>query len=382
MAGMEPIRTSHARNALALLTTGITFWLRIVPQARREIRAWERRARSIPHPTLRKLALEKLSKERLNPEAAACFAVLAPRRSRPRCVRLMVAYQLVYDYLDAVNEQPAYTPLADGLQLHRALTDAVAGEGITADYYRHHRQHEDGWYLSAFVHTCQRLLRELPAHRLTRLLTDAADRCGEAQSRNHATVAEGYGQLVAWSNAQTSEPSYLWWELAAGGISCLAIHALFAAAADPRTTSAEALRIDAAYFPPICAISALLDSLVDYSADTETTNHSFVAHYKSSAHASDRFTAIIEDATKHTDKLHHHRRHAVILAGLASFYLSAPEARDGFAQPVAERTINSIGAITTPMLAAMRLRRHAHRATQGFSAKSLSRFRGGIFSSH
>src|ERR1700730_3038249 len=158
MAGMEPTRTSHARKILALLITGTTYWLRIVPRARREIRAWERRARCIPNPLLRELALEKLTNERLNPEAAACFAVLAPPRSRSRCVRLMVAYQLVYDYLDAVNEQPVYRPLADGLHLHRALTDAVAGPGPIAAYYRHHLQLEDGWYIPVFVHACRDIL--------------------------------------------------------------------------------------------------------------------------------------------------------------------------------------------------------------------------------
>ncbi len=315
--------------------------------------------------------MEKLSNERLNPEAAACFAVLAPRRSQSRCVRLMVAYQLVYDYLDAVNEQPAYTPLADGLHLHRALTDAVAGTTPIAAYYRHHQQHEDGWYIPTFVHTCRDVLRELPADHLTPLLIEAADRCGEAQSHNHATATEGYGQLVAWSHAQASGTGYLWWELAAGGISCLSIHALFAAAADPATTTAEARQVDAAYFPPICAISALLDSLVDYAADAETTNHSFVAHYDSSTHAAHRFTAIIRDAANHTDGLRHHRRHAIILAGLASFYLSAPEARVGFARPVADRAIGSLGATTTPMLAVMRLRRRALSATLRSPTKAI-----------
>jgi tetraprenyl-beta-curcumene synthase len=382
MAGMEPTRTSHARNARALLTTGITFWLRIVPRARREIRAWERRARAIPNPTLRELALAKLSKERLNPEAAACFAVLAPRPSRSRCVRLMVAYQLVYDYLDAVNEQPAYTPLAAGLRLHRALTDAVAGTGTVASYYRHHRPSEDGWYVPAFVDACQRLLRALPTCHLTPLITEAADRCGEAQSRNHATVAEGYGQLIDWSSTQSDGGDYLWWELAAAGISCLAIHALFAAASDPAMNAAEARQIDAAYFPSICAISALLDSLVDYAADAATTNHSFLAHYDSSTHAADRFTAIIEDAARHTDRLRHRKRHAIILAGLASFYLSAPEARVGFARPVAVRTIDSLGATTTPMLAVMRLRRRALNTGLRFPAGATRGSGGGSFSSH
>jgi tetraprenyl-beta-curcumene synthase len=373
MAGMEPTRKPHARNILALLTVGITYWLRIVPRARREIRAWERRARCIPNPLLRELALAKLSRERMNPEAAACFAVLAPPCSQSRCVRLMVAYQLVYDYLDAVNEQPAYTPLADGLRLHRALTDAITGTETVTTYYRHHHKHEDGFYIPAFVDACQGVLGELPADHLTPVLIEAADRCGEAQSRNHATVVEGYEQLIAWSDTQASD-GYSWWELAAGGISCLSIHALFAAAADPDTTTVDAQLVDAAYFPPICAISALLDSLIDYTADAGTTNHSFVAHYTSSAHAASRFAAIVNDAANHTNQLRHRKRHAILLAGLASFYLSAPQARVGFARPVTDRTIASLGATTTPTLAVMRLRRHALNSTTRPTSKRTQRF--------
>jgi hypothetical protein len=47
----------------------------------------------------------------------------------------------------------------------------------------------------------------------------------------------------------------------------------------------------------------------------------------------------------------------VILAGIASFYLSAPEAHTEFAQPVARRTLDRLGATSAPILAVMRLKR-------------------------
>jgi hypothetical protein len=378
---MEPTHTLTARNVIALLTTGITYWLAIVPRARREIHAWERRARSTPNPTLRALALDKLSRERLNPEAAACFSTLAPRSSRRRCTRLIVAYQIAYDYLDAVNELSVYNPLADGLRLHRALTDAAGDfERRTTGYYGHHAGDEDGGYLSTSVSACRAIVKALPSRGLAPIVLAAAGRCGEAQSRNHATPTDGYEQLVAWSRAQAEERGYQWWELAAGGISCLAIHALFAVAADPATSRAEARRIDAAYFPPVCSISALLDSLVDYEHDAGTDNHSFVAHYESNAHAATRFAAIVKDANRHIAGLRHRHRHGVILAGLASFYLSAPEATVGFARPVTRRTIAATGAITTPMLATMCLRRRAHAATRPHHEAVPASARGDTFS--
>jgi hypothetical protein len=73
---------------------GLVYWLRIYPQVRRELAAWEHRAGRIPDPVLRNQARGKLTGERLNPEAAALFAVLAARAQRRRLVSLIVAYQV------------------------------------------------------------------------------------------------------------------------------------------------------------------------------------------------------------------------------------------------------------------------------------------------
>jgi len=356
MTGMKSIRTYPVREIAALVTAGIGYWLTIYPRARREISRCRRRAQAIPDPALRSAALDKLTRERLNPEAAAFFAVLAPHRRRGPLVRLMVDFQIAYDYLDAINEQPAAASLRNGLQLHRALTDAVRAHASCTDYYSQHPQANDGGYLTGLVHACQAAIRKLPsAVAIAPVLIRAAERCGQAQSRNHAVLLDGDRQLVKWTATQSGR-GYLWWELAAGGISCLSLHALFAAAACA-TTRAEAERIDAAYSPPICTISALLDSLIDYPHDAQGTNHSFVGHYDTCSQAAERFAAITLEARVRLGTLRHRCRHMVILAGIASFYLSAPEARTDFAAPVAKRTLGCLGATSAPILAVMRLRR-------------------------
>ncbi len=359
MAGMETTRTAQIREIAALLTSGAIYWLTIYPRARREIRRWKTHANEIPDPVLRAGALEKLTRERLNPEAAALFAVLAPRRQRASLVRLIVAFQIAYDYLDAINEHPTTASLQNGLHLHRALTDAVSPRPGRDDYYRHHPQHDDGGYLNALTHTCRAVMRGLPsASVVAPVLTEAVVRCGEGQSHNHAVRVEGHDQLVAWAAVRQLGDGYLWWELAAGGISCLAIHALFAAAAS-KTTQEEAARIDTAYFPPICAISALLDSLVDHSDDVDTANHSFTGHYDTRTTAVERFATITRDASTLIRALAKPMRHSVILAGIACFYLSAPEVKNEFAKPVAVGTLACLGSITTPMLIVMRLMRRS-----------------------
>jgi len=357
---MKSTHISHARDILALLNAGTTYWLKVYPRARREMRHWERYARGIPDLTLRAHALQKLTEERLNPEAAAFFAILGPRRHRTRLVRLMVAYQIMYDYLDAINEQLDSAHLKNGLRLHSALTHAVNPRQCSTDYYLHHPHRNDGGYLDTLIQTCRKTLQTLPsASVIAPLLLRAADRCGEAQSRNHAVLIEGEAQLANWSTGEAPVSGYLWWELAAAGISCLSLHALFAAAAVSKTTLDEAEHIDTAYFPPVCAISALLDSLIDYPHDDGTTNHSFAKYYNSSVLAAERFVAITTEAGTLMCKLRRSRRHKIILTGIASFYLSAPEAMTKFAQPVAVRVISSLGRGATPILAVMRLRRKA-----------------------
>jgi tetraprenyl-beta-curcumene synthase len=338
---------------------GIEYWLTIYPRARREIHRWKRCARRIPDPVLRATALATLTREHLNPEAAAFFAVLASRRCRRSLVRLIVDFQIAYDYLDAINEPAPSANLRNGLQLHRALSDAVRPQAACADYYEHHPQADDGGYLAGLVRACQDSIRGLPSRSvLEPVLMWAAERCGEAQSRNHAMLVEGDRQLVEWTATQTGRGGYLWWEIAAAGISCLSVHALFAAAAC-ETTLEEAERIDGAYFRPICAISALLDSLVDAPRDAGTTNHNFAAHYETRGEAAERFAIITDEARRLVATLSKHRRHDVILAGIASFYLSAPGASSEFAQPVATRTLDCLGPSSAPILAVMRLRRRS-----------------------
>src|SRR5271154_2189965 len=318
---METSRIATAREVLALVLSGIGYWLTIYPRARREIRRCKRCARRIPDPVLRATALATLAREHLNPEAAAFFAVLASRRRRGPLVRLIVDFQIAYDYLDAINEQAISAPLRNGLQLHRALSDAVCPYARCADYYAYHPQADDGGYLTGLVRACQRAIRKLPStSAIQPVLSGAAERCGQAQSRNHAMLVEGERQFVEWTEAQGPD-GYLWWEMAAAGISCLSLHALFAAAAC-ETTSEEAERMDAAYSRPICAISALLDGLVDAPIDIGTTNHNFVAHYGTSGEAADRFAAITTEARLLLNTLSNSCRHMVILAGIASFYLA------------------------------------------------------------
>lgn len=341
------------------------YWLGVLGLVRREVRGWEERAGAIPDPTLRAHALGKLYSERPNTEAAATFACLVGRRHRATAARLMVAFEVMYDYLDGVTEEPVNDPLANGRRLHGALTAAIGPSApASRDYYRHHPAHDDGGYLDRLIATCQTNLQRLPAAPVVRpLALRAAERCGEAQTRTHAVASLGRSQLARWAARHACE-GFAWWECAAGATASLAVHALFAAAGGTSTTQADAERIDAAYQPAICALATLLDSLIDHDDDVPGSDHRYVAYYATNSVAANRIASIAHEAATRARALPQGSSHRIIVVGIACFYLSAPGAAGAFARPAADQILETLGPIASPIIAVWRyLRRRARHAS-------------------
>ncbi len=153
----------RAATAVALLRANARFWPAVLPDVRRELRGWDLRARAIPDPALRAQALAKLRDERFNTEVAATLATPLPPVRRRDAVAAIVALEVMYDYLDGLTERPVPNPLAAGLQLYRALSDALTPTGPLADHYRHRPRSDDGGYLAALAWTCRRGLSSRPS---------------------------------------------------------------------------------------------------------------------------------------------------------------------------------------------------------------------------
>jgi hypothetical protein len=190
------------------------------------------------------------------------------------------------------------------------------------------------------------------------LLQRAARRCAEGQSHTHAAARASAGQLEAWATEQPQPSGYLWWEVAAGASSSVAAHALIAAAADSRTTAAEAALVDAAYFPPVGALTVLLDDLVDREDDLAAGEHNYLRYFADEDEAANRIGLLADRARAATAQLRRRRMHRAILTGVAGFYLSAPAADGGYARPIRGRLLESLDPTVRLIIAAMRLRRH------------------------
>jgi tetraprenyl-beta-curcumene synthase len=336
------------RERLALAgvfaAAALRYWLTVFPGVCRELARWRRRAGGITDPVLRGLALAALGK-RGNIEGAAAFAAFVPRTHRNLVLRAVVAFQVAYNYLDLLAEQPSPDPAANARRLHEALLVALDPAAAHLDYYEYNPQHDDDSYLSEIVEVCRGALGVMPSYAAVapsarraalRIVEFQSLGAGEALEAQHATgggagvagrpLRGSYDALERWAREETSAESGLqWWETAASGGSSLCVYALIAAAARPRCEVREISAIEDAYFPWIGALHSLLDNLVDVAEDHASGQHNLIGCYAPPLEATTRMRVLAERSLRAARDLPGDG-HSLILAAMASFYLSAPEA--------------------------------------------------------
>jgi tetraprenyl-beta-curcumene synthase len=340
--------------------------LRVLPQVGSELAHWRARASEIPNPCLRHSAVEAFHK-RGNLEGAALFATLAPAAHRQGAVRALVAFQMAYNYLDALSELPSADPVANGERLHEALLVALSPGELHVDYYERNAERDDGGYLTAILDTCQDALAGLPAYAaVAPTAREAAARIVDFQALNLTEAQGGHGALRGWA-IETTPPAggLAWWEAAAAAGSSLAVHALIAAAADPALDPWEAREIHGAYFPWIGALHTLLDSLVDRTEDEESGRRSLLDHYPSPIAAAIRIEALARRARKAAARLPSPHAHRAILTAMCSYYLSAPQCHTAEAQRFADGLTRALGVPLHAAIAMFRARRLLHELTRG-----------------
>jgi tetraprenyl-beta-curcumene synthase len=346
-----------ARAGIALVLANLRFWPTVAPQVSRQLARWRSRAREIEDPKLRALALQKLDEEHFNAEVAATLATLAPASRRRQVIEAIVAYEVMYDYLDGLTEQPTQDPLRDGRHHYRPFIKAIClqphadrnAPGDASDGYLHD--------LSA---TVQNTLAQLPAaSAIVDVAEGTAERCAEAQIRAHAAPTIGSGQLQAWAERQSAGTTRGWREFLAGAASSvLAVHALIAAASDPRTTAQEAAEIDAVYMS-ICTLSTMLDSLIDQSRDELAGQDSYLRYYDSPDQIAEDLVHAAREAALRAAPLRHAAHHVMTVVGVTAYYASALQAQSALAQPVLNRVTHELEPLITPTLAVMRTWRAA-----------------------
>jgi tetraprenyl-beta-curcumene synthase len=308
----------------------------------------------IPDATLRRLALETQEAKWANLEGAAVFAAFVPTAYRYAVARLLIGYQAAFDYADTLMEQPSGVPAANARQLHAALIAILEPGRPQPDYYRHHVCDHDGGYLTRLVDGCRAVVAELPAYPpLAATVIESARRGVEYQCR--ISLCSDDPTLSQWATHATPHRSLRWWEIWASCGSSLDTLALLAAAADPTTNDSHAQAIDALYWPWAGALHGLLDCLIDHADDTAHRRPNLLDLYASSHEIAERMGFLTTEAARLAPVVG--INHSLILAGMASQYISDPQAWVPAARPAAESVLNELGELGTPALFVLRARR-------------------------
>ena len=360
----------------AFLRAAICYWGRVFPFVCREIRTWERHARTIPDPGLKAVALRALRDERGNLEGATAFATFVDRAHRKTVARAAIAFQAVYDYVDAVSEQTESKWDGNTRQLHMALMVAVNPELPHPDYYALEISGNDGGYLTGLVDGCRESLALLPSHaEVAESIGRATTRIIDYQDFNHRN--DSSRSFASWEERETRpETDLRWWETSAAAGSSLVVFALMAAAAEPGLVQEHVTRLVDAYFPWIGALHTLLDSLVDEQEDKMTHQRCLIRLYSSREEAAGRIQILVARARRQALALANGECHMMILAAMVSFYLSLPQATGLSAQLSSQRALATLGDYAGPPMTVLRTKARVGRiGRQAFSAAMLVRFR-------
>jgi tetraprenyl-beta-curcumene synthase len=327
----------------------------------RETHFWRLRASAIPDRLIRTQALASLADKRQHLDGAALFSIL-PQRRNPHLLRLLVAYEVALEFLDAITEPAVTTCEAHRAHLHRALAEALDPGAPVSDYYRFSPRRADAGYLRTLVHTCRRSCARLPSYQRVRGPVIVEANRAQVLALNHEPDPRRRdSELRAWVKREFPYAGESrWFELSGAATASLSVHVLLALAAEPELGEDDVDSVRSAYFPRCALLSTMLDSYVDQFDDAANSEHSYLGHYGSCDVAVQRLVEVIDRAARGARALPNGCRHAVIIASMIAMYLSADAARTPELRPCTRTLADAGGSLTRMLLPVLRAWRIAY----------------------
>lgn len=346
---------ADGRLAWALAAVIVRYLTTIQHLAKRELARWRLRATAIPHATTRAEVLRPFHSD-MSAEGAALFAVLAPRHRR-ELVPLLVAYVLLWSYVDVLTEREA---TADP-RLFDLLRAALDPRGPAPVYPP---ALDDGGYLAELVTTCRDACARLPSWSLVEPdVMRLAGYGASVQAINHGARAHVERRLRSWTEGVDASVAS-WYELSAAASSPLAIHALMALAADPGARRSDVRATTEAYFPWMAALSVLCDHYIDHEQDRALADHSYLDYYASHDAAGEGIRRIAATAAAAVQPIRHGSRHAVILAAMTAMFFSEQNAWTASNAPTSRAVLASVGIPARLLLLVLAVRRRLARTSE------------------
>lgn len=311
------------RNPLSLMSR---VYKHILPEVRRELRAWRKVASEIPDPELRMQALASIDTKQFHCQGGAVYATI-DLPDRDVLIRLIVSYQTISDYLDNLCDRSTSMEAEDFRLLHQSMLDAVDPGAEQQDYYALHKEYNDGGYLLGLVKTCQSCIRILPGYTAAMpYIIDLVSLYTDLQVYKHIHPDSREEALLNWWALHKHRAPHLeWQEFAAATGSTLAVFMLFLAASDTGLSDDEAASIHISYFPHVCCLHIMLDYLIDQEEDRAGGDLNFCNYYTDTEMMLERITLIAESARKDVTTIPSTPFHRMIIEGLLAIYLSDPK---------------------------------------------------------
>jgi tetraprenyl-beta-curcumene synthase len=351
-ADVAPLSPRQLRALAQALARHLRWGL---PCSARELKAWRARARTAADPKLRHDALSALTYKRAQSEGAALFAILSDQPHHA-LLRLLVGYQIIWDYLDSVHEQGP--DLANGLQLHRALTDAYNTDQPINQHYQLNASKDDSGYLAALTLHCRQHATRLPSFAYIRhMLLQEAHSSAQALSINHepntALRTQNMKQWVS-THHRPDDQHASWFELTAAAAAALTMFALLAEATSKSVQPYQFYAIRGSYNPWVCSTATMLDSYADHAEDAANAQHIYIDYYPTIEHAVMRAGTLIHESVVRTKCLRHGHRHVVIIASMVAMYLTRDSSRVSERRPTTNQLAHSGGTLSRILVPVLR----------------------------
>ncbi|MBO9130907.1 tetraprenyl-beta-curcumene synthase family protein [Bacillus sp. 165] len=296
---------------------------KVFPCVHEELSGWTHLARSIPNEELRKQALASIEHKTFHCEGGGILALLAGKHIK-ECVRFVVAYQTISDYLDNLCDRSTSLDPIDFEALHESMLHALTPGSEPINYYRFRDEQDDGGYLAALVQTCQNVLKKTKHYdKIGSTLRELAQYYCDLQVHKHVKLEEREGRLQAWFEMHKPKlPHMHWFEFSACAGSTLGIFCLVAYAFHDKLSEEQIHKIKQGYFPYVQGLHILLDYFIDQEEDRQGGDLNFCSYYESHGETAERFRHFVVEADRNIQGLPHAKFHRLINRGLLGLYLS------------------------------------------------------------
>lgn len=301
-----------------------TVYKDILPQVKIELTYWKDMAKKIPSDKLREQALNSIKTKDFHSQGGAILALLAGENKND-CLKFIVAYQTMSDYLDNLCDRDNALNADDFRALHEAMLHAISNKvPERQDYYRYRFDRDDGGYLSSLVGVCQDVLaHEHIEQPIIDTMYKLASIYCDLQIYKHIDLDLREQELKKWFTRYSDKfPLFEWFEFSACAGSTLGIFCLAGYALGHKLTNEQISSIYNAYFPYVQGAHIMFDYFIDQEEDCLEDDLNFCSYYRTNEQLYERLLYFFHTASERVSTMPDAAFHQLLVDAIMGVYLA------------------------------------------------------------